>query len=79
MNSKLIVEILGWFGVVLILSAYLLVSFKYLVAGSFMYFILNVVGGTSMMVYAYYKKSYQPLLLNFVWVTIAIWSFVNVL
>ena len=72
-------EILGWIGVCLILSAYMLVSFEYLLAGSFIYFILNVAGGSSMILYAYYKKSYQPLLLNVVWVTIAVWSFIQMM
>jgi hypothetical protein len=79
LDQNLIIEILGWIGVFLILSAYILVSFQYLLAGSFTYFILNVVGGSSMIVYAYYKKSYQPLLLNAVWVTIAIWSFIQMI
>lgn len=72
-------EILGWIGVCLILSAYMLVSFEYLLAGSFIYCILNVLGGSSMILYAYYKKSYQPLLLNVVWVTIAVWSFIQMM
>lgn len=79
LNQKLVTEILGWFGVSLILAAYFLVSFEFLVAGSFIYFILNVTGGCSMIIYAYSKKSYQPLLLNAVWVTIAIWSFIQML
>ena len=74
-SAKIITETFGWVGVCLILSAYMLVSFQYLLAGSFLYFILNVTGGMSMIGYSYFKKSYQPLLLNVVWVTIAIWSF----
>lgn len=77
MSTKRVAEIFGWAGVGLILSAYILVSFQYLLAGSFLYFLLNVTGGVSMMMYSYFKKSYQPLLLNFVWVTIAIWSFME--
>ena len=77
MKHSLIIEIIGWVGVTLILTAYFLVSFQYLLAGSFAYFILNGTGGTSMIIYSLYKKSYQPMLLNIVWVAIAFWSFVQ--
>jgi hypothetical protein len=79
MSTNVVIEVVGWAGVTLILTAYFLVSFQFLLAGSVMYLLLNVVGGGNMIIYSYYKKSFQPLLLNAVWVTIALLSFVSIL
>ena len=75
MSRKTLIETSGWLGVCLILTAYTLVSFSIIVAGSFLYFILNVLGGVGMIVSAYPKKAYQPIVLNTIWISIACLAF----
>ena len=64
-------EILGWYGVVAIIAAYIGISFNLMDANSVWYPILNGSGAFAMVVDGYYQKDYQPLVLNLVWALIA--------
>jgi hypothetical protein len=77
MIKKVVIETCGWLGVIAILSGYALVSFSYIAPGSLIYFALNVVGGCGMILSAYPKRAYQPIVLNAVWISIALMSFLS--
>jgi hypothetical protein len=62
----------GWYGVLAILAAYLLVSFNVVVSKSLGYQVLNLTGALGIIVEATSKKDTQPVILNIVWATIAI-------
>lgn len=68
---KIVPEILGWYGVVAIIAAYIAVSFNFMSAHGLSYQLLNGSGALAMVVDGYYQKDYQPLVLNVVWALIA--------
>jgi multidrug transporter EmrE-like cation transporter len=70
MKNKLI-EIYGWYGVVAIVSAYILVSFSIVSATSLTYQILNGTGALGVVFVSFHKRNYQPGVLNIIWTVIA--------
>lgn len=70
-------EVLGWYGVAAILTAYAAVSFHAMGTDSIWYPVLNGTGALGLVIDAYYQKDYQPLALNVVWVLIALFSLIK--
>ncbi|HVY67762.1 MAG TPA: hypothetical protein VHA30_02625 [Patescibacteria group bacterium] len=62
----------GWYGLMAILAAYALASFGVLGARSLAYQLLNLTGSLGLIIETYAKKDYQPLVLNVLWVIIAL-------
>ncbi len=71
MNKKF-VEIIGWYGVIAILLAYLLNSLNIINSSNIFYSLLNLTGALGIMVDAWRQKNYQPVVLNLVWALVAI-------
>ena len=69
---QIISEILGWYGVIAIIIAYALVSFSIVGVHSLVYQILNATGSIGIIIHSLTKKDYQPVILNLIWVLIAI-------
>ena len=67
-------DLLGWFGAFAILLAYFLVSLEFLAPSHPLYHILNGGGAVGLGLEAWQKKDYQPVLLNIVWIVIALCS-----
>jgi hypothetical protein len=70
------VNYFGWYGVLAILLAYLLVSSSIIVAKSLTYQLLNLTGALGIIIEALSKKDAQPALLNSIWAVIALVSIV---
>lgn len=62
----------GWYGVLAILLAYLLVSFNIFTAKSWGYQVLNLTGALGIIGEALSKKDAQPAVLNSIWAIIAL-------
>jgi hypothetical protein len=71
-NHNLIVDILGWAGAVILLSAYGLVSVRKLEGDSVPYQLLNLAGGLFLIVNTVYYGAYPSSGVNLVWSMIAI-------
>jgi hypothetical protein len=69
---KKLVEILGWYGTGAIILAYILVSFSLLQPMSIWYQILNGTGALGIVIEAFRKKDYQPVVLNVIWTLVAV-------
>lgn len=67
-----VVNTLGWYGVLAILAAYALLSFKVIDADSLPYQLLNLTGAIGIMIVAATKKDTQPVVLNVVWALVAL-------
>jgi len=67
-------QILGWFGTLLILFAYFLVSFKKIDVHSRQFQLMNLIGALTLGVHVYYQKSWPALFLEIVWGGIALIS-----
>ena len=70
-------SIIGWIGMILVLVAYFLVSFRFVEINSLSYLILNIVGAISLTYEALIKKAYSIIVLNVVWILITIFSNFN--
>ncbi len=72
-------DLFGWLGVVAILLAYGLVTFQVLSPQTPLYFTLNFMGSAAILGEAWVKKDYQPVLLNAVWMVIALVGLVRLI
>ena len=66
----LVVDVLGWYGTVAILSAYALSSFDVLEQGA-LYQLLNLTGAAGVGLVCWVKRAWQPLGLEVVWALVA--------
>ena len=66
------INLLGWYGVVAILLAYVFVNLSLVGVKSIWYLGLNLSGSVAILIEAYSKKDYQPVVLNLVWAGIAV-------
>ena len=71
-STNFIEEALGWIGVLFILAAYALITLRVLDASSLAYGLLNALGAIGIMVSSYFKRDFQPVLLNLVWLVVAV-------
>ncbi|MGI8848761.1 MAG: CBU_0592 family membrane protein [Pyrinomonadaceae bacterium] len=78
MKYALLVEIIGWSGTFLLLTAYVLVSFKKLEGDSVKYQIMNMVAGLCLVTNTLYHGAYPPSFLNAVWSIIAVIAIVTI-
>lgn len=65
------IEIFGWYGTIAIVIAYALVSFSIIEPSNIWYQILNGTGALGIVAISFYKKTYQPGILNVIWALIA--------
>jgi hypothetical protein len=69
---RILIEVLGWIASVLIVGSYALNITGKLAAQSKIYVIANIVGGLFFILNTYYHQAYPSMLVNIVWVIIAI-------
>ena len=72
MSTSLLVEILGWIGVIALLVAYALVSTKRLEGDSALFQMLNLIGSFTLMINGFYNGANPSGVLNIVWGSIAV-------
>lgn len=65
-------EIIGWFGVLLFISAYLLLSFNKLKPNKMPYQLMNILGAICLMLNSYYFNDFPNFILNLIWMCIGI-------
>ncbi len=63
-------EAIGWYGTVVIVGAFALVSLELLAPTSLWYLILNLTGSLGIVFISFKKKTYQPGVLNIIWALI---------
>lgn len=69
---RLIIDLLGWSGALLLLGAYGCVSFKRLRADSISYQIFNGIGSCFLVVNTVYYHAFPSAFVNVIWIAIAI-------
>lgn len=69
---------LGWYGLITVVGAYILVSFSIVAPDNIIYQLLNFTGSIGITIETYYKKDYQPFWLNLLWAVIALIAMINV-
>ena len=74
MQQHLVIDIVGWFGAIIILLAYGAVSRGIVQGTSFRYQLWNVIGSACLLVNAAYYRAFPSSFVNVVWIGIAIVS-----
>lgn len=69
---KLIVDIIGWIGSILVVAAYGLNSYQKIKSDSLSFLLMNLVGAISLIIYGYYYSAFANIFINVVWVIIAV-------
>jgi hypothetical protein len=69
---NLLLEIVGWIGSFAILLAYALNSYQKIRSDSLIFLFLNLIGGSLLMAYTFYKGAFANTFLNLVWVIVAL-------
>ena len=75
---EILIQISGWLGTILIVSAYFLLSRKKITGQSKTYQFLNLVGAVTLGIAVFHQGAWSALALNVVWATIAIVTLVKV-
>ena len=70
---------LGWIATLMILLAYSLNVWGFLVASSKLYIFLNIFGGGGVCYISYRYRNYQSALINAVWIVVAIIALIGLL
>jgi hypothetical protein len=78
-TKKLLIESFGWYGAIVVLAAYALVSFSLITADGLIFQLLNLTGSFGLLSIAYYKKVYQSVVLNIIWSIIGIIVIANII
>lgn len=73
------IQLLGWYGVLAIVAAYLLNSFSIVGSRSLPYQLLNLSGAVGIVIEAASKKDLQPAALNTIWSVIALIAIINII
>lgn len=77
--KRQLISIVGWYGVLAILAAYILVTNDILSAKSLPYQLLNLTGAVGIAVVAASRKDKQPVVLNIIWAIIAAVAIVQII
>jgi len=64
MSKQTIFELFGWYGAIVIVAAYILVSMRVIDAHGFWFHFMNASGGLGVVVVSWSKKAYQPVVIN---------------
>ena len=74
MTLQTFVSIAGWAAAVLILGAYSLLSFGKILASSWVYQTMNIVGAAGFIINCAYNNAWPSVALNVVWMGIAFYA-----
>ena len=74
-----VISVLGWYGVVATIGAYILVSFSLVAPTSLAYQLLNLTGALGGTIETYQQRDYQPFWLNLIWSIIALVAIVSII
>jgi hypothetical protein len=67
-----LIHILGWTGSVMVIAAYGLNSYQRIASDSMSFLLLNLVGGTLLIIYSAWLSAFANTFINVVWVIIAV-------
>lgn len=79
MTKNTLIEFFGWIGVFAILVAYAGNLLGLLHVDNVIYLLLNAFGSLGVLVDAVHQKNWQPVVLNAVWISLAIFGFVRIM
>lgn len=72
-------QTIGWYGVAAILLAFVLLNLGSIGTNSLIYQLLNITGAISIIIEASSRKDLQPVVLNIVWMLVALYGFLRII
>ena len=75
----MLVEVLGWYGLLAVVFAYGGVSLSFVSPSSYVYQFLNLSGAVGLGLVAFVKRAYQNGVLNIVWGAIAVVAIIRLI
>ena len=69
---QILIHILGWTGSIMVIAAYGLNSYQRLASDTMAFLVLNLVGGSLLIIYSAYLGPFADTFINVVWVIIAV-------
>ncbi len=69
---EILIHVIGWTGSVMVIAAYGLNSYQRLTSDSYAFLLLNLVGGTFLVIYTTFLSAFASTFINVVWVVIAV-------
>jgi hypothetical protein len=78
-SDALWIEMFGWYGAVGLLAAFALSSFSILDSSNIWYQAINITAALGIVAVSFYKKTYQPGVLNLIWAIIGLVALINIL
>lgn len=76
LNIKIYSNSIGWLSAALIIAAYFLLSFDYVMKNDYVYNVLNLIGGIGLAYRVYLDKNYSNFVLEIIFVLIALKSII---
>ena len=74
MTNNLLIDIIGWLGAVLLLTAYFLISSNRIKGASKSYQVLNLIGSGALIVNSAFYRAFPSAFVNVIWIGIALYS-----
>ncbi|HEY0907959.1 MAG TPA: hypothetical protein VGE35_01280 [Candidatus Paceibacterota bacterium] len=71
-RKNILIEIFGWYGAAGLIGAYALSSFGILTPENIWYQVINITAALGIVTVSFYKKTYQPGVLNIIWTVIGL-------
>ena len=71
-HTSLLPEIIGWYGMAAVLGAYIGTSASTISPSSLLFLGLNGTGSAALAYHSFIKKDTQPLVLNIIWMVVAL-------
>ncbi len=72
-------NMIGWLGAIASLAAYFSVSFGLLHPRDLSYQLLNLGGAVGLGTICYFRRTYQPFVVNLIWGAIAVLAILNII
>jgi hypothetical protein len=79
MRKKVFFNLLGWYGVLAILVAYVSLNLSFFDAKNIFYQLLNLTGALAIVFSSLRKRDYPPVVLNLIWALVAFWILVKII
>ena len=76
---KVWIDIIGWAGSLGVVAAYALNSYKVIASDSWIFLVLNLIGGVFLIIYSFYYAAFANTFINVVWVVIAVTAMLRLL
>lgn len=76
-ETNLLIQALGWIGVVSLLCGYALVSFGYLPTQSAWFHAFNLIGAAGLLIETSYVRNWQPVVVNSIYGALALYALVR--